>query len=171
MKFKSLGFILAITTSLVATRVDSSQIRMIHAKIQRHHQALTQSDNSVNESMQSRLKVAGLTEAEFKPFFGKLQTAVKQDNAVALSKMISYPIAVFDSRGKKTILKNPRQAIASYQKFATPSWKKSIANYRYEDLFANYKGVMVDNGKIWINAICNDNSCTKHQIKISTINY
>jgi hypothetical protein len=171
MKFKSLGFIITIATILTASQVGNSAVVIGDRIVKHYRQAIARDNPPPSEAFSDRLTGSGLTEAEFKPFFAKLQRAIATDDAIALSKSISYPIYINNSRGKSIAINNSRQAISAYKKFATPSWKQAVIDAKYPELFANYRGVMVDGGKLWIAGICQDKSCTKKQVKISAINF
>ncbi|WP_037288558.1 hypothetical protein [Saccharibacillus sacchari] len=95
-------------------------------------------------------EVAGIDDpAAFHTFFVKLQQAVAKNDKKAVASMISYPLNV-NTNGKTYKFRTPARFIAKYDSIMTPEVKRTLGYAIEEDLFANWQGVMVGNGQLWI---------------------
>lgn len=94
--------------------------------------------------------VAGIDDpAAFHTFFVKLQQAVAKNDKKAVASMISYPLKV-NTNGKTYTFQTPARFIAKYDSIMTPKVKRTLGYAIEEDLFANWQGVMVGSGQLWI---------------------
>ena len=93
----------------------------------------------------------GTSEAVVKAFLGALQKAVASDDRRKVASMIRYPIVAW-ARDRDILFKTPASLVASYELVFTAALKKTIAEARTECLFTNWKGVMIHDGEIWMNA-------------------
>lgn len=94
----------------------------------------------------------GTSEAAVKAFLGALQKAVASDDSRKVASMIRYPIVAW-ARDRDVLFKTPASLVASYELVFTAALKKTIAEARTECLFTNWKGIMIHDGEIWINAL------------------
>lgn len=95
-------------------------------------------------------KVAGIDDpAAFHAFFFKLQQAVAKNDKKAVASMMSYPLNV-NTNGKKYKFRTPARFIAKYDSILTPEIKRTLGYAIEEELFANWRGVMVGGGDLWI---------------------
>jgi len=94
----------------------------------------------------------GTSEAVVKAFLGALQKAVASDERRKVASMIRYPIVAW-ARDRDVLFKTPASLVASYELVFTAPLKKTIAEARTECLFTNWKGVMIHDGEIWMNAL------------------
>ncbi len=133
-------------------------------------QQVAQSKDHDQQTIQERIRVTGLEEQEVKTFFVAIQSAVKQNNAVALSRMVKYPLILRYPKGRNVKVINSTKFIANYPKFANKNWQKKVMEQQYEALFSNWQGLMIGNGEIWFNGICRNQSCSKRELKIIAIN-
>lgn len=90
-----------------------------------------------------------------KAFLAKLKAAAESDNKEQIAGMVAYPLRVFEGDKKKTI-RSAREFIADYGHLLTPSVKRAVLGQSPECLFANYQGVMIDDGVIWFQEQRND---------------
>ncbi len=94
--------------------------------------------------------VAGIDDpAAFHTFFVKLQQAVAKNDKKAVASMIGYPLKV-NTNGKTYTFQTPARFIAKYDSIMTPEVKRTLGYAIEEDLFANWQGVMVGSGQLWI---------------------
>jgi hypothetical protein len=84
-------------------------------------------------------------------FMAGIKTAVKEGNKTWLAKNVHYPIVVNIGSNKKQTIKNQTQFLQQYNKIFNPVYKKKILESCTCNLFANYNGVMLGDGEIWIN--------------------
>jgi hypothetical protein len=80
-------------------------------------------------------------------FLTHLKQALASGNKQAVSKLIAYPISV-SLQGKKRKITSREEFEAHYAEIVTDKVAKAVQNQSYEDLFANYKGVMIGDGEL-----------------------
>jgi hypothetical protein len=172
MKLRVLGYVLLVTLVgiLDYSQAFSSQISQRRVAEDRKIQEVNQPKHKEQESLSERLKVAGLKEQEAKPFFEAIQKAVERNDAVALSKIVKYPITLKKPKGQSVKVLNQKEFVANYPSFITPKWKKAVLLQKYTELFANWQGVMIGRGEIWFSSICMVEPCSKYELKIIGIN-
>jgi hypothetical protein len=83
-----------------------------------------------------------------KAFLAKLKAAVGSDDKEQIAGMVAYPLRVFEGDSKRAI-HSPREFTADYNHLLAPSVKRAVLAQSPDCLFANYQGVMIDNGVIW----------------------
>jgi len=98
--------------------------------------------------------VAGTSEEQARAFLVALQKAVASDDRRKVASMIRYPLVAPAGR-RNLLFRTPASLAASYQLIFTAALKKTIAEARTECLFANWKGVMIHDGEIWMGARSN----------------
>jgi hypothetical protein len=81
-------------------------------------------------------------------FLAGLQRAVGVGDRASVAAMIRYPLRVNGVKGLHWIT-TPAQMLRHYTAIMTPHMKASISTQRAECLFANWQGVMIDNGEVW----------------------
>ncbi|NKB17430.1 MAG: hypothetical protein HC770_03935 [Pseudanabaena sp. CRU_2_10] len=172
MKLRVLGYALLVTLfgMLDYSYVSGSQLWERKVKEDRKIQEVIQSKHKEQESLRERLKVAGLKEEDVKPFFEAIQKAVEQSDAVALSKIVKYPITLKTPKGQNIKVPDSKEFVANYPRFITPNWRKAVLEQKYKELFANWQGVMIGRGEIWFSSICMSEPCSKYELKITGIN-
>ncbi len=94
---------------------------------------------------------------EVRIFLAALQKAVAADNKLKVASMIKYPIVITVQK-RDVLFRTPASLVASYEQIFTPDLKKMIAEAKADELFRNYKGVMINNGEIWFDKI-NERGC------------
>lgn len=98
----------------------------------------------------------------FEAFFTDFKQAVAEDDGEAVAAMVSYPISV-KIEGESTPIADEAEFTANYDAIFTPGVKDAVASQAYEDLFANWQGVMVGDGQVWF-------SLVEDAVKIIAIN-
>lgn len=102
---------------------------------------------------------------QYRTFLEQLQRAVAADDKQAVAAMIDYPFAA-RINGKAVKIRDPKHFVADYDKVITPKIREAVAKQRYEDLFANWQGVMIGDGEIWFSGIGDGST-----VKIIAINH
>jgi hypothetical protein len=121
-------------------------------------------------STTDRLALFGLEENEVRAFLDSIQEAVSRNDVTALSVLIQYPIKV-TKNGEIVMIENQTKFISAYNEIITSKVKKAILNQKYEELFFDWKGVMIGNGEIWFKSSCPvSSSCESHNFFITAIN-
>lgn len=96
-----------------------------------------------------RFANAGTSEAAARSFLASLQKAVAQDDRQAVAALFSCPCTVWDGR-RSLKLKRASEVPAHYDALFTPELKKTIAAAGPSDLFSNWQGVMLGDGRVWL---------------------
>lgn len=97
-------------------------------------------------------EVAGIkSAAEFEHFLIKLQNDIRKGNKAAVADSMTYPLTV-NSKGKTIEIISKRDFMSKYDKIMTASVKKKVLAQKVEadQLFVNWKGVMVGDGALWM---------------------
>jgi len=85
----------------------------------------------------------------FLTFFHRIQEAFRTDDARTLASLIAFPITVaIDDR--PMIIATSAEFVANYPRIVDPDLKRVVLDQRDEDLFINWRGVMIGRGQIWI---------------------
>jgi hypothetical protein len=106
--------------------------------------------------------------AKYQAVIDALQAGVKDNDAAAVSALVSYPINV-KIHGKKTRIKNAADFTKNYAAIITPAIATAITSQKYNDLMVNSQGIMFGKGEVWINGICKDTACKEFDAKVITI--
>ena len=109
--------------------------------------------------------VAGTDAARVSSFLKALQTSVAIDNRMKVASLFEYPVEV-ELPGKTLTLKGAGDLQANYSRVFDADLRQSIAQAKVDDLFANAKGVMLDNGRVWFAPVG-----SKQALKIIRINH
>lgn len=96
------------------------------------------------------------------------QAAVKAHDRTAVAAAVRYPIGV-EINGKATTIKSANQFVENYDAIMTKEITDAVVNQKLDDLFVNWKGIMFGDGQIWIDGVCNDNTCKNVDIKVASI--
>ncbi len=105
---------------------------------------------------------------EFKATIADLQTRIANEDSIAVSAFIDYPITV-TINGKRKALRQAEDLEPLYYDIFTPEITDVIVNQDYGSLFVNGDGVMFGNGEVWMNAVCLDDACNETEARIITI--
>ncbi|MCC3377168.1 hypothetical protein [Cohnella sp. REN36] len=89
--------------------------------------------------------------AAFDRMFADVQAAVAADDAEKVAEYILFPLAV-NHDGESVQVKTKEAFIKQCADIFTDNVKQALASQKKEDLFVNFKGVMVGDGAIWFGA-------------------
>lgn len=113
--------------------------------------------------------VAGLKNKEVYMFLNKIKDATKKVDKTTFCELLEYPIQI-NLKEKDVNIRNIEECISKYQYINNSKVQESVLNQNFENLFVNYKGVMIGDGEIWFSGICEEKDCKKYRIKIIGIN-
>lgn len=116
--------------------------------------------------MDLRIAVAGLRSQEVRSFLTNLQATVAQHDSRAICAMAAYPLRT-RVPGRVTTADICRR---NYAQIFNARVVAAIRNQKFETLFANYPGVMVGNGEVWIAGISRNKGCASYDLRIITVN-
>lgn len=106
----------------------------------------------------------------YQKFLKDFQTATYEHHKNQVVTMINYPIKI-NLHGKKVTFKSRQDLLKRYDEIFDPMLVKTIQEQKYENLFANTRGVMIgESGEIWFSGFCVDKDCKKVDIKVIAIN-
>ncbi|WMJ67600.1 hypothetical protein [Stenotrophomonas sp. 24(2023)] len=106
--------------------------------------------------------------APYETVFTTLQKGVAANDAKAVAALPIYPLRV-NVGGKERKIADAAAFEREYDSIITADIAKAIAAQKFDDLFVNWKGVMLGKGQVWINGICADNTCAHPQVGIVAI--
>jgi hypothetical protein len=104
-------------------------------------------DDSVFDdgSIPTTWEVAGIEDVKgLKLFLKQAQQWVMSNNKEQLAAAVQYPI---------NNIKNKEEMIAAYDQYFTKEVKLSFAMINFNQIFRTYKGVMLADGLVWIQAV------------------
>lgn len=88
-------------------------------------------------------------------FVSDTKNAISKGDKIWLAAYLFYPLKVRISEKSSIVLKNKNQFLLQYDKIFTTGFKSALKNTFSHNLFNNYQGVMIGDGKIWINNTLN----------------
>jgi len=102
-------------------------------------------------------------------FFEKLKKAVAENDKQTVASMVDYP---FKARinDKAVTIRDAAHFAADYDKVFTTKIKEAVAKQNYQNLFANWQGVMIGDGEVWFSGICNNDACEQQTVRIIAVN-
>jgi len=100
------------------------------------------------------------SDQDVEKFVSKIQSYIVNNKKEQLAEEIKYPINV-KINDKAIKIQNKDELIKNYDKIFTLDYKQKISKAPTKYLFANYQGIMVGLGLIWINDIISTGSNSK----------
>lgn len=92
------------------------------------------------------------TREDFLKYLTTLQKAAKSHDCAALSKLVIYPLNVYQAqKSKKLVIHNSTQFKKNCSVIITPAITQTIVDQPVDDIFCRDQGAMLDvNGYVWI---------------------
>ncbi|WP_313302671.1 hypothetical protein [Stenotrophomonas sp.] len=103
--------------------------------------------------------------AQYEKVFNAFKTAVVGGDRAAVVEEVHFPLNI--AGGKK--ITGPGEFQRNYEKIITPAVVKAVSEQDFGKVFVNQQGVMIGDGQVWLNGQCLDQSCTKTEVKVITI--
>jgi hypothetical protein len=127
--------------------------------------------SKVPDQSGGKFSLAGLDDHEVEQFFISFKDAVAKGDKKKVASLINFPNKVPLASGRRVILKNEADFLGRYDEIFDETFKQVISQTEVKDLWANWQGVAMPSGEIWINRIIKDvKRAEKYTIKITTIN-
>lgn len=80
----------------------------------------------------------------------KIKDYIINDKKEELSKFIKYPIVYFPKGSDQmTKIYTCDEFLQKYDELVTSDIKEAVANSAYDELFSNWKGIMIGSGQVW----------------------
>jgi hypothetical protein len=92
--------------------------------------------------------VAGTDATTVTRFLTALQRAVARKDRRAVAALADYPLRAW-AGSRSVTLQSPRELLRRYDRIFDADLRRSIAAARPASLWANYRGVMFDSGRVW----------------------
>jgi hypothetical protein len=117
-----------------------------------------------------RFEVAGITRAEAAQILSRLQKAVAAHDVAGVSTVVRFPLIVKGRAGPE----NASELARDFDKVFTDNVRRAILNQKIDEIFANWQGLMIGKGEVWINALCEKDSpagqCKNRRLRVVSIN-
>lgn len=113
---------------------------------------------------------AGLEAAEVKAFLDALRHALVEDDRARVAEMVAYPLTV-TLDGETTTLSNAEDLHTHYEDVFAPSIREALHQQQLAELFANYQGVRIGRGEIWLGGVYPEEDADAYEVKIIAINH
>jgi len=118
-----------------------------------------------------KFSLAGLDDREVEHFFISFKEAVAKNDKKKVASLTAFPVGVYLSSGHRMNIKSEADLLSKYDQIFDETFKQVISQTEVKDLWANWQGVAMPGGEIWINGIIRDaKRPEKYAIKITTIN-
>jgi hypothetical protein len=103
-------------------------------------------------------------------FVGRLQAAVSTNDSLVVVETFVLPLFVTDSLSDLHV-RTRRDALRYFSRIITPAVRHAILAQQLDGLFANWQGVMIGNGQVWIVNQCGSDSLPAcDNLRIYTVN-
>jgi len=113
---------------------------------------------------------AGISYEEAGAFLARLQAAVTAHDASAVAALTQFPLTVNGKPGPKDAAEFAQQFDAIYNGRV----RAAVLTQSPDTLFANWRGLMIGRGEVWISALCDDHAtpdrCRNRRILIVSVN-
>lgn len=124
------------------------------------------------EEASGRFDAAGLEEPEVRAFFNALQEGVRSGRPDRVVDLVEFPLPVNDCKGTRSIQR--KDFNRRFSSIFDAQVSRAVKEQKFETLFANWQGVMIGDGDVWFQGICEGpaeaDSCSRHRIRVVTIN-
>lgn len=98
-----------------------------------------------------------------KAFLAQLRSAADNKDQQAIVNLVSYPFSTYDAGALLKTYQSSDELLNDFDQVVTPPVLEAMSKADYSTLFANYQGMMIGNGELWVNQIDSD-------LKITAIN-
>ncbi len=92
---------------------------------------------------------AGTSAEEVDRAVAALRAALAGDDRASVAAMVEYPLQAWDGR-RSVKIKTAKQLLERFDRIFDSSLRATIAGARSATAFANWQGVMFDDGRIWL---------------------
>lgn len=107
--------------------------------------------------------------SEFGEAFAQLQDSFLFGDPSGMASLGAYPLPV-QANGEAYDLLEPQDLVDNFDALLTPETQSALASQDFDDLIVTSDGVGFANGALWMNLVCEDESCTNAYWAITSIN-
>lgn len=122
------------------------------------------SDADVDREITDRLGEPAI----YRTTFEALKGAIARRDAPAVAALVSFPIEV-RTGGSVAQVATPDEFISKYGQIVTPDVEQAMAGAQYSGLMVSGQGLMIGNGEIWLNGVCDVKNCDAIEVKVIAI--
>lgn len=106
--------------------------------------------------------------AQYEQVFNALKQGVAGNDRAAVARLVRYPLKVTID-GETQQIADAAAFQRQYASIVTAPIARAIAAQSFDNVFANWQGVMIGNGQVWLNGQCQDPACQRSEVRIVTI--
>ncbi|MGV8955451.1 MAG: hypothetical protein ACOH2M_30430 [Cypionkella sp.] len=106
--------------------------------------------------------------AEFATAFDEITAAMRYGDPVTVADYGAYPLELA-ANGELYDLLAAQDLVDNWDSLLLPQTTQAIADQDYGDLIVTSDGVGFANGAMWMNFVCDDNSCSSGNWRITRI--
>jgi hypothetical protein len=109
-------------------------------------------------------------------FLASLQDAIRAENPNQVAVLVKFPLRVGhpskpSARPLRAVkVRNAAELVRRYSEIFTPEVRAAVLAQSPDTLFRNWQGAMVGNGKLWFTGVCLDSTCSRHPVRVISIN-
>jgi hypothetical protein len=107
--------------------------------------------------------------AEFGEAFAQLQDSFLFGDPSGMASLGAYPLPV-EANGEAYDLLEPQDLVDNFDALLTPETQSALGAQDFDDLIVTSDGVGFANGALWMNLVCEDDSCESAYWAITSIN-
>lgn len=122
------------------------------------------SDADVDREITDRLGEPAI----YRNTFEALKAAIARRDAPAVAALVSFPIEV-RTGGSAAQVATPDEFISRYREIITPEIEQAMAAAQYSGLMVSGQGLMIGNGEIWMNGVCDMKDCEAIEVRVIAI--
>ena len=102
--------------------------------------------------------------------FHELKQAVAANDRSAVSAQFVYPFRVNRTPTRHFFVETRAELLRRYDAILTPKVRRAILEQSSDSLFYSWRGLMVGNGAVWIDGVCDDSQEQKCRFGVTAIN-
>jgi hypothetical protein len=106
---------------------------------------------------------------EFGEAFAQLQDSFLFGDPSGMANLGAYPLPV-QANGEAYDLLDPQDLVDNFDALLTPETQSALGGQDFDDLIVTSDGVGFANGALWMNLLCEDDSCNNAYWAITSIN-
>ncbi len=141
---------------------ESSEGETIGA-LEKSHSAEADKESPASENMDYYSVCTSKSKQEVEAFAEAVKASILNDDWAAVSKMTAYPITI---QGVKYV---DAESLADSEIALSEEYKQALEAASCENLFANWQGIMLGDGEVWIGEVL-DKDMQSQGLKIIAIN-
>ena len=120
------------------------------------------------DEMRARIEQLHGFAAEFATAFDEITAAMRDGDPVTVADYGAYPLEV-SANGELYDILEAGDLVDNWDSLLLPQTISAIGNQDYGDLIVTSDGVGFANGAMWMNFVCDDDSCTSGYWAITRI--